>query len=396
MRTSYRRQRTYESPRAFLRKLQETRRGQVSLDDLRDLVPSIRDQLELEPHQRMARCRFHDDRSSSLSVFEGRDGKTRWRCHACNIGGDALDLAARLEGLAVGDFIRELRGRKGISLAPRRKARKARQTRPQQPSLPRLNPRLRAEVAALWRASKACIRSRKGADVRAYLVTRLGKGGAAYALEAGLVGALPPGARWQGRRLRDTHRLVVPLFEAPRPGKEGEPVFPPSPGPLDPQVPDEPQPLDLVRRRFDQEHPRYLSLKGALNGATATFGDLADELVEADSSALVIVEGCLNAVAWKALNPGRGVIGLHGAASAPQVAFAVARELRLLHRDGVTGPPVILIDCDPDDAGRKARASIVETLAPAVQEGLELRDFVRPNGLDAADILRLQGPGGDA
>lgn len=46
--------------------------------------------------RRVARCPFHEDRTPSLSLFTGRDGKDRWRCHGCGVGGDALDLAERL------------------------------------------------------------------------------------------------------------------------------------------------------------------------------------------------------------------------------------------------------------------------------------------------------------
>ena len=55
---------------------------------------------------RMARCPFHDDRDPSLSLFRGRDGKQRWKCHACNIYGDALDLEAMLSKRSVGEVLR--------------------------------------------------------------------------------------------------------------------------------------------------------------------------------------------------------------------------------------------------------------------------------------------------
>jgi len=44
-----------------------------------------------------ARCPFHEDGSPSLSLYE-REGVSRWRCHACDMGGDAIDLEARLSG----------------------------------------------------------------------------------------------------------------------------------------------------------------------------------------------------------------------------------------------------------------------------------------------------------
>lgn len=50
---------------------------------------------------RVARCPFHEDRTPSLSVFKGRDGKERWKCHGCDVGGDALDLEVRLSGRSI-------------------------------------------------------------------------------------------------------------------------------------------------------------------------------------------------------------------------------------------------------------------------------------------------------
>jgi DNA primase len=47
-------------------------------------------------------CVFHDDRHTpNLSIFIGRDGFVRFRCHApqCGARGDALDLVARHHGL---------------------------------------------------------------------------------------------------------------------------------------------------------------------------------------------------------------------------------------------------------------------------------------------------------
>lgn len=55
---------------------------------------------------RMAKCPLHEDRSPSLSLFTGRDGKERWKCHACDVGGDALDLEVALSGRTVSEVLR--------------------------------------------------------------------------------------------------------------------------------------------------------------------------------------------------------------------------------------------------------------------------------------------------
>ena len=58
--------------------------------------------------RRMARCPFHEDREPSLSLYRSRrDGRERWRCHGCDIGGDAIDLEARLTHQTVREVIAE-------------------------------------------------------------------------------------------------------------------------------------------------------------------------------------------------------------------------------------------------------------------------------------------------
>jgi len=55
---------------------------------------------------RMARCPLHEDSTPSLSLYRGRDGHERWRCHGCERGGDALDLEAALRGCDVRELLR--------------------------------------------------------------------------------------------------------------------------------------------------------------------------------------------------------------------------------------------------------------------------------------------------
>jgi hypothetical protein len=60
---------------------------------------------------RMAPCPVHDGgyKTPCLSLYRGRDGKERWKCHSCDAGGDALDLEAALSGSDVKDLIHEYR-----------------------------------------------------------------------------------------------------------------------------------------------------------------------------------------------------------------------------------------------------------------------------------------------
>ncbi len=61
-------------------------------------------------HGNDCRCPFHDDRHASAGVFQGDDGRWRFRCHACGVKGDLHDLKARLENRPLGDVLREARG----------------------------------------------------------------------------------------------------------------------------------------------------------------------------------------------------------------------------------------------------------------------------------------------
>lgn len=44
-------------------------------------------------------CPFHDDHDPSLGTFEGYDGRTRYKCFACDASGDVIDLVKAVEGV---------------------------------------------------------------------------------------------------------------------------------------------------------------------------------------------------------------------------------------------------------------------------------------------------------
>lgn len=54
---------------------------------------------------RTARCPLHDDSTPSLSLYRGRDGRERWRCHGCDAGGDGLDLEAAIRGCSLRELV---------------------------------------------------------------------------------------------------------------------------------------------------------------------------------------------------------------------------------------------------------------------------------------------------
>ena len=95
-------------PKARRRRPPPVRDGPASVERAAERLGDCRSVLERHGHRvpgRMARCPLHDDRIPSLSLFSGTDGKSLWRCHACDRGGDAIDLEVALSGQAVADVI---------------------------------------------------------------------------------------------------------------------------------------------------------------------------------------------------------------------------------------------------------------------------------------------------
>lgn len=43
-------------------------------------------------------CPFHNEKTPSFHVFQGKDGKGRYHCHGCHKGGDSIDWLRRVEG----------------------------------------------------------------------------------------------------------------------------------------------------------------------------------------------------------------------------------------------------------------------------------------------------------
>jgi len=56
------------------------------------------------------RCPFHDDRHPSASIYEGKDGIWRFRCHGCGVSGDAYDIRSKVTGKTRQDLLCEANG----------------------------------------------------------------------------------------------------------------------------------------------------------------------------------------------------------------------------------------------------------------------------------------------
>jgi len=55
-------------------------------------------------------CPFHDDRHPSASIYEGKDGIWRFRCHACGVQGDIYDIRAQITGRSRQEVLCEANG----------------------------------------------------------------------------------------------------------------------------------------------------------------------------------------------------------------------------------------------------------------------------------------------
>lgn len=64
----------------------------------------------IEFHRNKALCPFHEDKNPSLSIKA-----ERFKCWACEEGGDLIDFTEKYHGFSKGDAIKYLAGRAGLS-----------------------------------------------------------------------------------------------------------------------------------------------------------------------------------------------------------------------------------------------------------------------------------------
>jgi hypothetical protein len=56
------------------------------------------------------RCPFHEDRHPSGSIYQGKDGGWRYRCHGCGVSGDLFDIRAQVTGRTRQELLSEANG----------------------------------------------------------------------------------------------------------------------------------------------------------------------------------------------------------------------------------------------------------------------------------------------
>jgi hypothetical protein len=68
---------------------------------------------------RAVKCCFHDDKTASGSIYQGKDGAWRYKCHVCDTGGDVYDIRAMNKGAPLADVLREAHTGQTQPAAPR-------------------------------------------------------------------------------------------------------------------------------------------------------------------------------------------------------------------------------------------------------------------------------------
>ena len=90
-------------------------------------LPQLMEKLGDGQHaKKSAKCPFHEDRHNSFSIFKGKAGDWRWKCHAGCGTGDGVDYLEKRFGLSTRDAIARYCAEAGVNNGEVRPAAKAR------------------------------------------------------------------------------------------------------------------------------------------------------------------------------------------------------------------------------------------------------------------------------
>ncbi len=303
------------------------------LHDIGTLCRALRLDFVMGPSGRFAsaRCPYadHADYKASLSIFTGRDAVVHFRCHGCGRHGDALELVAAAHGLdPATQFMRVLEIAADIAAET-----EVRVTSSPSPVLGD------AEFHALATAVLDNAPLAVEPDVLDYLARR----GLADAAVAEGWGALPGDPR---RR-----RMLVTLI-CDRHGRAawassglsaGVDFASPSHRILIPwRTPV--GTIDILQRRTVGCHS-YLGTRGR----EIRFPHGIERCIDSEPTTVVIVEGAVDVLAYRALHPDprQLVLGLPGATSwrSEWTSLAIGRQ--------------VVLALDADDSGRRGDAALV-------------------------------------
>ena len=75
----------------------------------RDTLVAALEAAGCEVKGKTVRCAFHGDRNASGSIYEGDDGRWRYKCHSCEARGDAADIEALHTGRPLAEVLKSKR-----------------------------------------------------------------------------------------------------------------------------------------------------------------------------------------------------------------------------------------------------------------------------------------------
>ena len=299
-------------------------------------------------------CGPGTESSNRLNIFVGRDGKWRFRCHACYAHGDAADFLAQARGIPLRDAIKEVRGVAGINVME--------VDRTEEQS------RRAALKIAIERICRAATSGRK--EIGRYLADRgISASILDLAIDRGLVRCMPADPR-------DAQRFLDEVV--------GEKLLRQS---------------GLLKDAARWSAIAFRPLIGVLPGGSAEFR-LARSPVEGEVKAIryghlawpwwlrggekpirraVVVEGVIDllSVAQLGLGEDEGVMGIPGAASWKPAWFET---LAAKHGSNIQ----IDVGLDADDAGNRASEAIIEAARSAGLPASRLE----PPAKDWNEVLR--------
>ncbi|WP_372000927.1 CHC2 zinc finger domain-containing protein [Tistrella mobilis] len=150
-------------------------------------------------HHKVGLCPFHNERTPSFTVS---DGRRRFYCFGCNAHGDVIEFVSRVERIPLREALAELEIDAGISPAPAGRPRRARPAPPPPPESPVDEAAALAErvdrARDIWFASQPI----SGTTAERYLRRR------------GIVCALPPTLRYCPRLAFRDRRRTQGTWEA--------------------------------------------------------------------------------------------------------------------------------------------------------------------------------------
>lgn len=284
-------------------------------------------------------CGDSTDGSNKLNIYVGRDGKWRWRCHACYAHGDAADLIAAAKGVTVRDALRMVKGMPGT-----------------EPEVSDDGARQKAVKAVVEKMSTAAMSGRS--EVGAYLASRgISMLTLDRAIGRGIVRCLPA-EPYGAQRFLDE---VIGQHLQRQAGflKEGAKWSAIAFRPLVGILPGGSAEFRIARQATSGEVKAI------------RYGHLAWpwwwRVGESSLKRIIVVEGLIDllSVAQMGIKDGDAIMGLPGASSWKESWFYALQQKH--------GRPMLHVGLDADDAGDRASDSIIKAATRAGMPAERLR-----------------------